>query len=181
MTGASKRVALEKTLRDGRTAVVTAYLGGTGDRHAVTTVTIDGEEVSSGLTPYAAPREVREAHPELVAAIGPLLLTEAERDQVRAVLRDLAATVPPDLDAEREHLVRMRDGAEQEPAIIAAERMEHGGYPNPFSGEEYEAAQAAALRAQAALEAFDAQHPEVRGRADAQREADAVRRIQNGL
>jgi hypothetical protein len=160
--------ALTKTLRDGRTAIVTVeaipYLHTAG-----TTVHIDGKESGRHLGPHhAAPQEVLDAHPGYVAAIGPLLLTANEAAQIEAVYQQVSATIPPDLTGLRESILREIDGLEQEMGLRAAERLD-AGYANPFAeSPEFERRIAEARKR---LTAFDAEHPEIAGQARAAREA----------
>jgi len=170
------RTALIKTLRDGRTAVVTVKV--IGYLHsASTTVTIDGEEIGSHLGPHhAAPKAALAKYPGHVAAIGPMLLTAEEAAQVEAVYREVLATIPPDWRGRREELVRAIRGAEEDLHDYLADRMDSGDYPDPFGGaEEYERRIDDAV---AALRAFDAEHPEVAEQAAAQRRAAARRALE---
>ena len=172
-------LALTKTLRDGRTAVVTVAHH---PPHGVsTTVRIGGEEAASHLGPHhLPPLAARQAHPDHPAAIGILLLTASEATQIEAVYREVLATVPPNLDFERERLVTALDVAEQEPGIRAAERMDSGDYAHPFGTEaETREDERRTREAAEALAAFDAEHPEVAARAAAGREA-AVQRALEG-
>lgn len=177
MNAEEGRVALTKELRDGRTAVVTVtpidYL-----HSAATTVTIDGNEAGRHLGPHhaIASPSFREAHPEFVAAIGPLVLTAEEAAQVEAVYREVSATIPPNLDFEREQLVSALNSASLEPAIRAAELMEADA-ADPF--REQAGLERRIMEARAALAAFDAEHPEVAERAAARLER-AVQRALEG-
>lgn len=171
------RVAFTKTLRDGRTAVVTVAVSSINLTY--TTVRIDGKEAGNHVGPHhAAPKAALAAHPGYVAAIGPLLLTADECAQIEAVYNEVRATVPPDLDFARERLVIALDGAEMDKGINAAERFDKD-YANPFGGPEAEADERRITEALAALAAFDAEHPEVAGRAAARQQA-AIRRALEG-
>lgn len=171
-------IALTKTLRDGRTAVVTVepigYL-----HQAATTVTIDGKEAGSHLGAYhAAPKAALAKYPGHVAAIGPMLLTAEEAAQVEQVYREVMATIPPDWAWKREQLVAALDGAEQDYGINAAERFDQD-HVDPWGGPEAREDQRRITEAAQALDAFDAEHPEVAQQAAAQREA-AIRRALEG-
>jgi hypothetical protein len=179
MSETTEREALSKTLRDGRTAVVTVAHH---PPHGVaTTLRIDGKQAASHLGPHhAAPKAALAAHPGYVCAIGPMLLTTDEAAQIKAVYDEVCATVPPDLDMARWHLVTALDIAEQEPGIRAAERMDSGDYANPFGTEAEVAEDERRIREAAeALAAFDAGHPEIAAKAAAERER-AVQRALEG-
>jgi hypothetical protein len=116
MTEAASRVALTKTLSDDQTAVVTvtpiAYL-----HRPSTSVSIDRKEVGKHLGAHqAACPLAREKFPQAVAAIGPVLFTATEAEQITAVCDEVWATIPPDLDFARTRLVDALDVAEQEAA-----------------------------------------------------------------
>lgn len=167
------RVALTKKLRDGRTAVVTVSATSDG-KYAIPVVTIDGEKAGrQSANIFVAPHEIRAEHPELVAGVGPLMLTAEEADTLRAVMAEVQAALPADLDARRERFVAALDAAGLEPGIRAAELMDADA-PDPF--REQAGLERRIMEARAALDAFDRQHPEVAARAAA-RQADTVRRI----
>jgi len=172
----TEQVALTKTLRDGRTAVVTVEA--IGYLHAAnTTLRIDGKEAGSHLGPHhAAPKAALAKYPGHVAAIGPMLLTADEAAQIEAVYNEVRATIPPNWTGRRENLVRAIRGAEEDLHGYLADSFDSGD-PNPFAGaEEYEQR---IKGAEAALRAFDAEHPEIAEQARAKRDA-AVQRALEG-
>jgi hypothetical protein len=176
----TQRTALTKTLRDGRTAVVT--IKPVDHLHQPsTTLYIEGKEITRHLgAHHAAPKAaLAKAGPEYVAAIGPMLLTADEAAQIEQVYREVSAAIPPDLDGERERLVTALDYAEQGSGINAAERFDKD-YANPFGGPEADEDQQRIIEAAEALAAFDAAHPETARKAAAQREATVRRIIEGG-
>lgn len=177
MSDTGGRVALTKTLRDGRTATVTVTA--IGYLHAAnSTVWIDGKEAGSHMgAHHAAPQSVLDKAPGHVAAIGPLLLTAEEAAQVEAVYREVQASIPPDLDGARRRLADALDGAEMDLGINAAERMD-AGYANPFAGAAEDEQRITGARA--ALAAFDAEHPEIAAKIAAGRGEAARRAVQYG-
>jgi len=180
MSETAPREALVKTLRDGRTAVVTVEP--VGYLHtAATILRIDGNEAGSHLGPHhAVARETLARYPGHVAAIGPMLLTEDEAAQIKAVYLEVAATIPPDLDAARDRLADELNAAGQEPGLRAAGRMDSGDYGNPFGTEAENAEDERRIAAAAAaLGTFDAEHPEIAAKARARRDA-AVQRALEG-
>jgi hypothetical protein len=173
----TERVAFTKTLRDGRTAIVTVAVNSI--RMTYTTIRIDGKEAGSHVGPHhAAPKPaLAKAGPEYVAAIGPLLLTADQCAQIEAVYNEVRAMVPPDWTARRELLASAIRGAEEDLHGYLADRFDSGDYPNPFAGaEKYEGRIEQAV---AALAAFDAEHPEIAVQAAEYRSA-AVQRALEG-
>lgn len=152
--------ALTKTLRDGRTATVTieAATAWTG---AVTRSWIDGKEIGNHVGPHHLRANMPPGH---VAAVGPLVLTQAEADQVEAAYYAFVAGLPRDLDAERRLLVAARNAA-----VVAAELDKEAainaytGGGDPWPGRQ--AAEKRIFERSVALGEFDHAYPKTAAKA----------------
>lgn len=160
-----------KTLRDGRTATVTP-LAGTGFVRAA----IDGKEVYSG-TLAVAPK-LPDIPPEMTRRAGPVLLTETEYDQIRALqaTAQQAWLATPegraaDLKAQRETLVRAVNAAGDAWAYGRAAAQDNDTMDAYYAGQDARD-QAAIDAAERALADFDAAHPEIVIEIRRRREAD---------
>jgi hypothetical protein len=166
--------AFTKTLRDGRTAVVSVAVSSLNMTY--TTIRIDGEEVGSHVGPHhAAPKEaLKAAGPEYVAAIGPLLLTAEQAAQIEAVYNEVRATIPANLNFAREQLVRAVNIAGDAWAAAQAAAQDNDTMGSYYAGPDARH-QDAIAKAEQALADFDAAHPEIAAGLRRQREADVIR------
>jgi hypothetical protein len=163
-----------KTLRDGRTATVAA------DEHgSFIKAFIDGKEVYGG-TLGVAPK-LPGIPPEMTRRAGPILLTEAEYDQIRAIQAAAwqAWLATPegraaDLRAQREALVRAVNAAGGAWADARASAQDNDTMGAYFGGQDVRD-QAAITEAEQALDVFDGAHPEIADEIRRQREADVTR------
>lgn len=139
--------ALSKKLRNGATATVTIQtIGGS----LCTVATVAGKTVGTHAGAHHAITNRPAGLPaEYVAAIGQLMLTQAEADQISAAYR---AAVAPDLAEDRRQLLSAWD-AEYDAWQTKTERNYAQGR-GPASTAKRDAARAA-------LDAFDAAHPEI--------------------
>lgn len=153
-------VILTKPLRNGDTA----------------TVTISGRTVTAWrgtqkLASHYGPHH-RAANPPAgyVAAIGPLMLTQDEADQVEAAWNAQPAPTKS-LPAQRELLVasvQAENNALIDYRAIAWDRRDGGTDPYPLEAQH----EARIAEARKSLAAFDAEHPEVVVAVRIQRDAD---------
>lgn len=179
MTDIEPVTALTKTTHNGRTAQVIIHQNENLPHHAYTVALLDGRHIGHhGGAYHAAPTNAG-APAQYVAAVGKLLLTQDEADQVRraydAFCRDLPAN-PNAARDERDRLARELDGAREDKRIDQAERWERGEV-NPFADDA--AHDATIERAHAALSAFDAEHPEVLEQIEAERLAAVDRAFES--
>jgi hypothetical protein len=163
-----------KTLRDGRTATVTP-IAGTGFVRAA----IGGKEVYSG-TLAVAPK-LPNIPAEMTRRAGPVLLTEAEYDQIRAIQAAAwqAWLATPegraaDLKAQRESLLRALNAAGDAWTSGRADAQDNDSMDAYYAGQDAQD-QAAITAAERALADFDAAHPEIAAEIRRQREADVAR------
>lgn len=152
-------IALTKTTHNGQTAQIVIHTD--GQPYPYTVALLDGRDVGHHGGAYHAAPTGTGAPAEYVAAVGKILLTQDEADQVRRAYDQVSALLPPDPHAardERDGLARELAGAIEDKAIDRAERWEHGDV-NPFAADSEH--DAAIERARTALADFDAEHPEV--------------------
>lgn len=166
--------AFTKTLRDGKTATVAACEHG-----SFISAFIDGKEVYSGTLAVAPKRP--DIPPEMTRRAGPVLLTEAEHDEIRALqeaARQEWLATPEghaaSLKAQREALVRAVNAAGNAWTDARAAAQDNDTMSAYFGGQD-ERDQAAITKAGQALARFDAAHPEIADEIRRQREADVTR------
>ncbi|WP_435108089.1 hypothetical protein [Nocardiopsis synnemataformans] len=173
--------ALTKAVRDGRTATVEvvhtqqALPHGRRDDSVQLVARLDGEQVGTS-TALSHPRNLPDG---FVASIGVLALTQAEADQVEAVLSQVKAGVPEDLWETRAHLVE-RLSAARDIAADAVGRAHDAGALDPYLSPrgDRDRHERDIADAQRALAEFDARHPQVVADLRAQRADDVQRWMQ---
>lgn len=163
-----------KSLRDGRTATVAAIEGGCFIRAC-----IDGGEVYSGLL-AVAPRQPG-IPPEMTRRAGPILLTESEYDEIRALqsaARQARLDAPEgqaaSLKYQRETLVRAAGNAAAAWTAARGAAQDNDTMGTYFSGQDAQD-RAAITEAGQALADFDAAHPEIAAELRSRHDADVAR------
>ncbi|MGW5384014.1 hypothetical protein [Nocardia sp. NPDC003963] len=162
-------VALRKTLPDGRSAVVSVLAGGS------TVVHVDGQEYGSHCGPHHAFYRQPGTPDEYVAAIGRVLLTAQEAEQIETVWAQVRSEAPRNLRSERAALVDQVAAAEHTWSAQHNQRLDEGDWADPFGTDEANEAAIAAARTE--LAEFDRRHPELVADLASERRAALLRRM----
>jgi hypothetical protein len=147
-----------KTTRDGRAVTITP-----DERGMFVTAAVAGKVVYSGAlgrVPLSA-----DVPAGYTMSAGPVLLTDAEHEQVRALLREAAAAwalTPDGVAARYEALCLAVDAASGAAADNRAEAFDAGRLAGYFASGAAAADDAAVAAAERELAGFHAAHPEVR-------------------
>ncbi|MER5649572.1 hypothetical protein [Streptosporangium sp. NPDC002524] len=149
---------LTKTLSDGRTATITRHTPQPHDTIAISwDVSIDGTPYTSGNIHHRPKPDGKPG--EVVKAIGTgkvLLLTDAEAAQLQAVLDVERQAAAPTPRSQRAELAAAVQAAYDQASSARADVQDNEAPWGPVT-----AAEGAATAAEEALEAFDAEHPDL--------------------
>lgn len=167
--------ALTKTTSDGRTVTISVVADPTKALGLHYEAHMDGEKIGNSAA-IARPLNLPEG---AAGSIGRACLTAEEVAQVKEVADRVRAELPRDLEGERYILAVRRDAARHALAQAKAAAYDEGE-PQVFHSRQEPALAQAERRAEEALAAFDAEHPEVLQGIRERREADLQRRLDWG-